>query len=190
VFNENGNVAGIQNSNNAKAFYDYDGAGKLKNLKLFKCNGGNLGNYNYSYDANSNINSVSITSDSLGSSTISFTYDGLNRLTSETLKDGTLIEYTYDAAGNRLTKKIGANTTNYSYDDANELTAVGGTSYTYDYNGNLTNNGTRTFEYDPDNRLIRITNNQGETLVASFEYDGLGRRTSKTYSQCDRQVLL
>jgi YD repeat-containing protein len=77
-------------------------------------------------------------------------------------------------------KKIGANTTNYSYDDANELTAVGGTSYTYDYNGNLTNNGTRTFEYDADNRLTRITNNQGGTLVASFEYDGFGRRTSMT----------
>jgi len=55
-----------------------------------------------------------------------YTYDALNRLTSETLRDGTLTEYTYDTVGNRLTKKvtIGGNvtTTNYSYDDANQLT--------------------------------------------------------------------
>jgi len=71
-------------------------------------------------------------------------------------------------------------TTNYSYDDANQLTAVDSVTYTYDFNGNMTCDGSRNFEYDSDNRLVRVTNVSDGSLVASFEYDGFGRRTSKT----------
>lgn len=68
----------------------------------------------------------------------------------------------------------------YSYDDANQLTGVDGTAYTYDFNGNLTSDGSRNFEYDSDNRLVRVTNVSDGSLVASFEYNGFGRRTSMT----------
>lgn len=65
---------------------------------------------------------------------ISNQYDALNRLTQETLLDGTVITYQYDAVGNRTKKTViqGSTntTTNYTYDAANELTNVNGKAYT------------------------------------------------------------
>ena len=37
---------------------------------------------------------------------ISYTYDSLSRLTQATYADGTVIAYSYDAAGNRLSQNI------------------------------------------------------------------------------------
>lgn len=51
------------------------------------------------------------------------------------------------------------------------------TSYTYDPNGSLTSDGTRTYEWDAANRLVRVL--EGPTELASFVYDGQGRRTQK-----------
>ena len=39
---------------------------------------------------------------SAGGATTSYTYDSLNRLTQVTYRDSSVIQYTYDAAGNRL----------------------------------------------------------------------------------------
>ena len=38
--------------------------------------------------------------------TIQYTYDNLNRLMQVQYGDGTIIQYTYDASGNRLTKQV------------------------------------------------------------------------------------
>ncbi len=51
-------------------------------------------------------------------------------------------------------------------------------NYTYDANGNLTGDGTRTFEWDAENRLTAVK--QGATTLASFAYDGDGKRVQKT----------
>jgi RHS repeat-associated protein len=52
------------------------------------------------------------------------------------------------------------------------------TTYTYDANGNLTSDGTRTFEWDAENRLAAVK--QGAVTLATFVYDGQGRRAQKT----------
>lgn len=49
----------------------------------------------------------------------------------------------------------------------------GGTSFTYDANGNLTNDGTRTYAWNARDELTAVT-------AASFAYDALGRRRSRT----------
>jgi RHS repeat-associated protein len=51
-----------------------------------------------------------------------------------------------------------------------------GVTQTFDANGNLTNDGTNTYTWDARNRLTGISGG----VTASFIYDGLGRRTSKT----------
>ena len=104
AYNENGNPSGSQNSNGTQSFFNYDDAGRLRNLRISRNTGSNLGNYSYAYDANSNITSIALTSDSLGAKTLNYTYDALNRLTGETLRNGTQINYTYDAVGNRTGK--------------------------------------------------------------------------------------
>ena len=59
-----------------------------------------------------------------------------------------------------------------------ELTQTGATkSFTYDPNGNLTGDGTKTYEWDAENRLTAVK--QGGNTVASFSYDGIGRRATK-----------
>ncbi|MDQ7095910.1 RHS repeat-associated core domain-containing protein [Desulfosporosinus sp. PR] len=104
----------------------------------------------------------------------------MNQLTQETELDGTTITYQYDAVGNRTKKTVnGSAVTNYTYDAANELTAVNGQAYSYDANGNLTGNGTKTFVYDAENHLTQVKASGGNTL-ATYTYDYTGKRTSMT----------
>jgi YD repeat-containing protein len=101
----------------------------------------------------------------------------LNQLIQETLPNGTTISYKYDAVGNRTKKTVNdgstTTTTTYTYDEANQLTAVDGQAYTYDGNGNLTNNGEKTFIYNENNRLIEVQDSSGAT-ISTYTYDEKG----------------
>jgi YD repeat-containing protein len=68
-------------------------------------------------------------------------------------------------------------TTNYTYDDADQMTAAGGVTYTYDNNGNQTGRGADTFGWDAENRLT--STNLGGT-AGSYTYNGDGHRMSRT----------
>ncbi len=67
---------------------------------------------------------------------------------SETLRDGTKNEFTYDGFGNRTSVKTTKNgqtsETKASYNVYNQLTSMGNESFTYDKNGNRL----ATYEYD------------------------------------------
>ncbi|MBI1728963.1 MAG: RHS repeat-associated core domain-containing protein [Candidatus Rokubacteria bacterium] len=117
-----------------------------------------------------------------------YAWDAASRLTGLTYKNGpnvlgTLI-YGYDAEGNRtllngtwartgLPPALAAAT----YDTANQQVTVGGQALTYDLSGNLTGDGTTTYTWDARDRLVALT---GPGVTASFSYDPLGRRLSKT----------
>lgn len=62
------------------------------------------------------------------------------------------------------------------YNSANQITTWAGTSVTYDLNGSLQSDGTNTYSWDLRNQLSAIS---GGT-TSTFQYDGLGRRISKT----------
>jgi len=58
------------------------------------------------------------------------------------------------------------------------VTQSGGSkNLTYDANGNLTSDGTKTYDWNADDRLVAVS--QGATTLASFTYDGYGRRAQK-----------
>jgi RHS repeat-associated protein len=86
------------------------------------------------------------------------------------------VRWTYDAVGNRLTEARPAGTTNYTYNDADQLTQAGSTTYSYDQNGNETAAGSRTFASDVANRVISTTS--GGTTT--YTYDGDGNRLQIT----------
>lgn len=53
----------------------------------------------------------------------------VNGLTQVTYPDGQTEAFTYDAAGNRLSRSAGGTTTSYSYDDAGQLISDGTNTY-------------------------------------------------------------
>lgn len=108
--------------------------------------------------------------------------------------DGTVISsyrYTYDRAGNQLTKTEEKGTTTYTYDTLNRLSSVtepGGkiTSYTYDGAGNRKTETVQTgmvgytivYQYNSLNRLISTASTSGD--YTKYIYDNNGNQVSKT----------
>ena len=119
--------------------------------------------------------------------TITYTYDSLYRLTSETttpfLGNSSTISYTYDSVGNLINKTDNGISLNYTYNDNDQLTQVGNTTYLYDLNGNTTRQigltSTITYEYNFDNDLVKATTPTG---ITEHVYDFRGIRTSTSYN--------
>jgi RHS repeat-associated protein len=121
-----------------------------------------------------------------------FAYSNANDVTSITYQRGTDpaddLAYVYDPAGLRTavhgsfarTGLPAATTSNAVYDLANRLTSWNGQAVTSDNNGNLTAEGGITYSYNAGNQLSSAV--QGETTLATFVYDGLGRRVEKVLS--------
>jgi RHS repeat-associated protein len=122
-------------------------------------------------------NVISVTE--LDGSTVTYGYDGLNRLTSA-VRTGTFAfnqSYSYDGNDNRTSVTAGGVTTNATYDAVNQLKTLGSASYSYDRNGNLTAFGSNSLTYDAANNW---TGGSVSGSSVSFGYDGLGRRTNRS----------
>ena len=131
----------------------------------------------YTYDAVGNLTSVS--SPNVNWYNRVFRYDSLNRLEHAEGPFGTL-NYTYDGAGNRLTKVLNGQTETYAYTPGtNRLQeTTGPIDYTYDANGNITGIGDKVFTYNQNNRLISVEENSN--ILGEYVYNGLGQRMVKT----------
>jgi RHS repeat-associated protein len=114
------------------------------------------------------------------SQTQTYTYDANDRLLSTCFQtscsptSSSLLRWTYDKVGNRLTEQRGSSTTSYTYNDADQLLSAGSsTTFAYDQNGNQTRKGSRTFTYDLADRMRTTTS--GSTTT-TYTYDGDGNR--------------
>ena len=98
------------------------------------------------------------------------------------------LTYGYNTAGQRITTGgsfaqtgVPQALSTATYDAANQQLTLGNKSATYDENGNLVTladtSGTTTYTWNSRNQLTNIS---GPGLTASFQYDGFGRRKSKT----------
>jgi RHS repeat-associated protein len=89
----------------------------------------------------------------------------------------------YDALGNWDSVTSDSSTQTRTHDKQNEITAVSGApTPTYDADGNLTTDETgKHFVYDAWNRLVTVKDSSNN-VIASYKYDGLGRRVSETKS--------
>jgi RHS repeat-associated protein len=178
--------------------YTYDDAGRRATMQIT-----GRTQVSYTFDAADRLTNVT-----QGTASAVLAYDNANRRTSLTLPNGTLIEYGYDdeSSISVITYKHGGSTLGtlvYSrdsagrpvtvggtfsrtslpaalssavYNDANQVVTFGGVSFTYDDNGNLLGDGVQTYGWNARNELSTVT---GPTS-ASFSYDGLGRRRTRT----------
>ena len=163
--------------NDLQATFSYDSRDRLSALDVKNGSTSYL-DLDYTYDSSNNItqlvNGWRDTSDTWHSETESYSYDGLDRLTSASCTSWSHT-YTYDKVGNRTAK----DSVTYTINTVNEVTALSdGTSFTYDSNGNRTQKtkGTDTwvYTYDYANRLTKVEENSATT--GEYVYDGDGKR--------------
>jgi YD repeat-containing protein len=134
------------------------------------------------YDAASQMTGIARYTDLLGTQSVAnsdYSYDLTGRLSRLRHQRNTTTysddQWTYDAA-NRITQFISADgTSNYNYDNRDQLIGTDHSyqmdeAYSYDANGNRTNAGYQTGQ---NNRLL----NDG---TYSYTYDNEGNRTSRT----------
>jgi len=143
---------------------------------------GGLGE-NYSYDAIGNRTQATKTENGDTSSWL-YTYDELNRISSETQFVGTAQEvtlsYEYDAQGNRVTltetTANAARVTRYTFDSLNRLKTV------QDPDANIT-----TYQYDAVGNRIGMTHQNG--IQTNYLYDELNRLTSVSHKNSTSVTL-
>jgi RHS repeat-associated protein len=150
-------------------------------------NGTNGTRYYYSSGRLSSITPV--TGSSLGAQ--SFTYDGFNRVASETDGRGLTTTYTYDATDHLLaidyTSTTASPDISFTYDLEGRVTdrvdSSGTTTYDYDQLGRLTARehsavgGSVAYTYDKAGRLASVTDTRGTT---TYDYDDAGELTRMT----------
>ena len=115
---------------------------------------------------------------------VNFEYDLRGQLLAVKNAQGKDLErYTYDPAGNRLSKTINGLTTTYTYDKANQLvtSTVNGvtTHYKYDAAGRMIQAGDKTYIYNGQNKVSEVRQN-GKT-IAKFEYNIDGQIAKAIY---------
>jgi RHS repeat-associated protein len=173
TYDPNSNLTNETYPNSVAATFTYDKADRLTSITDVK-GGTSLLHLSYTRD---HLGLVTAESDR------AFGYDGLNRLTSDSLAT---TAYTYNAADELTKLTTSASTTTFGYDNANELKSstghAGTTTYAYDPQGNRMSatppsSSPATYTYDQANRLTGFSHG---TTTASYAYNGDGLRMSKT----------
>jgi RHS repeat-associated protein len=185
-----GNLIGTKLANGSTESRQYDSRNRLTQVTTKNVTGTIFSDFKYTLDAVGNRLKV----EEFNGRFVDYTYDSLYRLTEEKITDASngnrTIGYTYDLAGNRLTKTDtleGLST--YKYDTNNRLekltqgTKV--TNFTYDNNGSLKqrSDGSKTTTYnwinDGENRLIGVTSSSTTgTSQQQYIYDAFGSRVA------------
>ncbi|MHC4675500.1 MAG: RHS repeat-associated core domain-containing protein, partial [Planctomycetota bacterium] len=189
-YSDNSQVVLIIDDNNHQTTATYDTANRRSTVTDAKSN-----TTTYVYDANSNVVTVNEVDKSDlpnpdESFTTTFTYDGLDRLTSTVDNVGNTTNYGYDSRGNNtvLTDAL-SNETRYTYDGLSRLTttirdldgdgADGDgtditTTQTWDDTSRLVsqiddNSNTTTYAYDALNRLVQT--DLADCTTETYDYD-------------------
>ncbi|MBK9008597.1 MAG: DNRLRE domain-containing protein [Anaerolineae bacterium] len=186
-----GNVFEVEDANNVVTHYLYDALNRQTAVILnyqpgVQADADTNVRYEFVYNAVGNRISVKDPNDNV----TAYGYDPLNRVIQKTDPLDNTWLYAYDLAGNRISSTDAKDQTiGYTYDDAGQLIIIDypGTepdvTFTYDLNGQrigMTDGlGATTWTYDNLNRLISVTDANGNTI--GYGYDAVGNRIALTY---------
>jgi RHS repeat-associated protein len=112
-----------------------------------------------------------------------YAYDPIQRLTEvRNGPEGTtdITKYTLDPVSNRIGVSSSDGIVNATVNNLNQYTVYGGTSLDYDANGNIVDDGTNFYQFNTLGQLIAVRNSGTNATVATYGYDALGRRVTKT----------
>ncbi len=121
--------------------------------------------------------------------TAAYRYDGLDRMTTNSIAGTGTWSYTYDANGNRTSSSglpfVNSTTSNR----LNNIPASPVVYFGYDATGNQTSRGGTTFVYDNVGRMVKTT--EGSTVLGTYTYNAIGQRMQKRYRTPDfgREML-
>lgn len=151
-YDADGNLATVTDPTLRVTTYGYDDGERLTSIHY---SNGTTPNVSYGYNADGQRTSMT---DGTGSS--SYSYDSLGRLTSTTDGSGNTVTYSYDLADNTTALGYpGAHTVSRSFDSDNRLSSV------TDWLGNQT-----SFAYDEDSNLISTTFPAGTGETDTYAY--------------------
>ncbi len=179
-----GNLIETSYPNGVTTTYEYNSVDLLVKQVSINSNDDVILSYEYSLGANGEKLSVNE-----GSRTVSYTYDKLGRLTSESIEEGgdvSTTSYTYDLNSNRTSMNKDGEITNYTYNSLNQLIESDDIIYLYDDAGNLVsvaNQGAQISNYKYNSRNQMIESNtyyMMNVLKEKYTYNYLGDRTTKT----------
>lgn len=190
TFTPNGQSATLNDGENNRTGYIYDGHDRLIRTSYPHPTTKNLVNSTdyeqLTYDAGSNVTGRRLRD----GTTITYTYDNLNRLTAKTLPNGEPgATYAYDLASRPTSAVQAGQTLTFGYDAFSRNTSQSGPQGTVSYQYDAAGRRTRmtwpdgffvTYEYHTDGSIAAIKENGG-TALATYAYDPQGRTTSVTY---------
>ncbi len=194
TYTANGKVATLADGSGHLTTYAYDGFDRTQRMYYPNTSGSgsNTSDYQeYSYDTNSNVtglrqrdgstlgnsydnlNRATQTAPSTSDPTIQYAYDLLGRKLTQAYASGQVLSFTYDALGRNLTQQSSVlGTVSYQYDLAGRRTQMTWPdSFYVSYDSNLYNQTTAIRENGAGS---------GAGVLATYSYDGLGRRTLLT----------
>lgn len=198
VYTATGELASIKDGENNLTTYEYDGFGRLAKTR-FPVQTKGAG-------ASSTTDYERLTYDARGGllgrrlrdgTTIGYSYDNLGRLSFRDIPGGTDddVTYAYDLFGRAISAQKGSGIPlSLVYDALGRATNVtqmlGTTSFTYDAAGRRLTMAypggalTINYDYDVTGNVTNIRENgatSGVGVLASYAFDGLGRRSSVTF---------
>ncbi|CUN31754.1 RHS repeat-associated core domain-containing protein [Roseburia inulinivorans] len=179
-----GRLKEIRHGNGLCTRYEYDTDGNMIHLHFQRENGETISDLWYEYDLNGNrtlkTGKCILSGDSLTDLAVSYRYDSMDRLTSES-RDGEETAYSYDFCGNRLKKLDKNGTEEYHYNRKNQLicrfSEKEKTAYRYDLQGNLLEaagaEGTAVFSYNVFHQQTAMTMPDGKHLENRYDAEYL-----------------
>ncbi|MFO0940014.1 MAG: putative Ig domain-containing protein [Pirellulales bacterium] len=169
-----GRVVSESINNQLTVSRSYDAVGQIQSITYTNASSAVIFGLNYTRNSKGQITQIAESTGRVQS----YEYDQFGRLIYETSTFGsstTSIGYTYDSAGNLLSRTTGGITTGFVVNSNDQLVSVGNTPFTNDANGNRTSAGQNTYRYDDQNRLIEVVMANGTRVSYRYSSDGLLR---------------